>query len=232
MPEDTSELIRWLRAEMRRSDGELLGSGYQAVVHRYRGPHGDFVVKSAHDSALGFVWRYALGREHRVYMRLAAVPGVPRSHGLIDNRHLVLDYIPGSSLRDHDAPLRDRERFFAELLTSIEAMHAAGVAHGDLKRKDNVVVGPDERPYIIDFGIARLRHGVRAGVIFKLVAQMDYNAWTKLKHGRDRLDELPAEDAARYRPLWLERIARWIRIPWQKLTLRRPRQRWRARRKR
>jgi serine/threonine protein kinase len=222
VPEDTSELIRWLRAEMRRSDGELLGSGYQAVVHRYRGPHGDFVVKSAHDSTLGFVWRYALGREHRVYMRLAAVPGVPRSHGLIDNRHLVLDYIPGSSLRDHDAPLRDRERFFTELLTSIEAMHAAGVAHGDLKRKDNVVVGPD----------ARLRHGVRAGVIFKLVAQMDYNAWTKLKHGRDRLDELPAEDAARYRPLWLERIARWIRIPWQKLTLRRPRQRWRARRKR
>jgi hypothetical protein len=61
---------------------------------------------------------------------------------------------------------------------------------------------------------------------------MDYNAWTKLKHGRDRLDALPPDDAARYRPLWLERIARWIRIPWQKLTLRRPRQRWRARRKR
>ena len=32
-------------------------------------------------------------------------------------------------------------------------MHAAGVAHGDLKRKDNIIVGPGERPYL-----DRLRH--------------------------------------------------------------------------
>ena len=40
-----------------------------------------------------------------------------------------------------------------------------------------------------------------------------------------------AEDAVRYRPLLLERLARWVRVVWQKVTLRRPRQRWRARRK-
>jgi hypothetical protein len=33
-----------------------------------------------------------------------------------------------------------------------------------------------------------------------------------------------------YRPLLVERAARIVRVPWQKLTLRRPRQRWRARR--
>ena len=41
---------------------------------------------------------------------------------------------------------------------------------------------------------------------------------------------LSAEDAALYRPMMSERIARAIRVPWQKITLRRPRQRWRARR--
>ncbi|HLF09828.1 MAG TPA: hypothetical protein VJA26_01325, partial [Gammaproteobacteria bacterium] len=65
---------------------------------------------------------------------------------------------------------------------------------------------------------------------FEWVKQMDYNAWAKLKYRR-RMSEISGEDATRYKPLMFERIARWIRIPWQMLTLRRPRQRWRARRK-
>jgi predicted Ser/Thr protein kinase len=174
-----------------------------------------------------------LSREHFVYSRLAGVRGIPRCYGFLDGAHLVLEHIAGPSLRTRTDDLKDRERFFAELLTSIDAMHAAGVAHGDLKRKNNVVVGPGERPYIIDFGIARLRKAARdgrGGRVFEWVKQMDYNAWAKLKY-RGRMEELSAEDAARYRPLLLERIARWIRVPWQKLTLRRPRQRWRARRR-
>jgi hypothetical protein len=57
----------------------------------------------------------------------------------------------------------------------------------------------------------------------------------KLKYGR-RIDPetepgvLATEDAAVYRPLLIERAARALRVPWQTLTLRRPRQRWRARR--
>jgi hypothetical protein len=71
--------------------------------------------------------------------------------------------------------------------------------------------------------------------VFEPLVQMDYNAWIKLKYGR-RVDPdtepgvLAAEDAAVYRPLLIERAARAVRVPWQKITLRRPRQRWRARR--
>jgi predicted Ser/Thr protein kinase len=228
------ELFRWLRREMRASGGELLGSGYQATVHLYRSPFGDVVVKSPHEkSLLGLLGRYALRREHRVYVRLQGVPGVPRCHGLLDDKHLVLDYLPGPSLRAHDAQVRDRERFFAGLLASIEAMHAAGVAHGDLKRKNNIVVGPDERPYIIDFGVARLREPGgkgRGGPVFEWVRQTDYNAWAKLKYRR-RMDAIAPEDAARYRPLRLERVARWVRVPWQKLWRSSPSRQWRARRR-
>jgi predicted Ser/Thr protein kinase len=228
------ELFAWLRAALRSNAGEMLGSGYQATAHLYRSPYGDIVVKSPHARGLlGLVGKRALAREHRVYSQLAGVRGVPRCHGFLDETHLVLEHIAGPSLRTHADELENRERFFAELLKSIEAMHAAGVAHGDLKRKNNVVVGPGEHPYIIDFGIARLRKSDgdgRGGPVFEWVKQMDYNAWAKLKY-RGHLDELSPEDAARYRPLLLERIARWIRVPWQKLTLRRPRQRWRARRR-
>jgi hypothetical protein len=71
--------------------------------------------------------------------------------------------------------------------------------------------------------------------VFAHAMQMDLNAWVKLKYGR-RVDPdsepgvLSAEDAALYRPLLIERVARAVRVPWQTLTLRRPRQRWRARR--
>lgn len=216
---------------MQAGRGEQLGAGYQAIVHRHRGPFGDIVVKSPHEKSLfGLIGRGAVQREHRVYARLAGVPGVPRLLGLLDDTHLVLEYVDGPALRAYDKKIVDRERFFSALLESIEAMHAAGVAHGDLKRKDNIVVGPNERPYIIDFGIARLREGNgRGGPMFELVKQMDYNAWIKRKYG-GRVDEISPEDAARYRPLLLERLARWIRISWQTLTLRRLRQRRRARR--
>jgi predicted Ser/Thr protein kinase len=228
------ELLTWLRAALRSGSGELLGAGYQATAHLYRSPHGAVVVKSAHPGGLlGWLGKRALAREHRVYMRLAGVRGVPRCYGFLDDAHLVLEHIAGPSLRERSNDLEDRGRFFAELLKSIDAMHAAGVAHGDLKRKNNVVVGPGEHPYIIDFGIARLRKAARdgnGGVVFEWVKQIDYNAWAKLKY-RGHLDQLSPEDAARYRPLLLERIARLIRVPWQIHTLRRPRQRWRARRR-
>ena len=224
----------WLRGAIKASPGRRLGSGYQATVHLYTTPAGNLVVKKAHVAKrLGFLWRYLLRRENQVYARLRGVPGVPRSFGLLDDEYLVLEHIAGPSLREHEGSLRDRERFFGELLKTVQAMHAAGVAHGDLKRKDNIIVGPGERPYLIDFGVAWLRSdtsGLLNRVWFEPGKQMDYNAWIKLKYQR-RTDALSASDAPLYRPLWIERIARWIRVPWQKLTMRRPRQRWRRTRR-
>jgi predicted Ser/Thr protein kinase len=224
-----AELERSLRATLDAVPGRKLGKGYQASVHLYATPAGDVVVKAAHASGLlAPLWRRLLERERDVYARLGGVPGVPRCHGLLDGRFLVLEYIEGPSFREHQSKLGDRARFFDELLETLRAMHAAGVAHGDLKRKDNIVVGPGERPYLVDFGIAALRGESRLlnRLVFEPVKQMDYNAWVKLKYQR-QFDALSPEDATLYRPLWLERIARWIRIPWQKITLRRPRQRWR-----
>jgi serine/threonine protein kinase len=228
-------LADWL--EDRLSSGEVLGQGYQATVRRFRdSPSGPLVVKSPHaGSWLAWLGRRAIRREAEVYERLAGIPGIPRSFGLVANEHLVLEDASGKSLRqlarEGEAGPADRERFFGRMLQTILAMHAAGVAHGDLKRKDNTLVGPDETPYLIDFGIAAVDRGSRGmgRIWFDWVRQMDLNAWIKLKHGR-RPEALPAEDAALYRPLWIERCARWVRVPWQKLTLRRPRQRWRKRR--
>ena len=102
-------------------------------------------------------------REHAVYERLAGVPGIPRTYGLVDGEFLALEYVAGPSLRAHEARLADRDAFFARLLETVNAMHAAGIAHADLKRKDNIIVGSGERPYLIDFGIAVRRGDSRIG---------------------------------------------------------------------
>lgn len=230
----TPALERWLREAIQGGRGRPLGSGYQASVRAYTTPAGELVVKQAHGSRLlGAVWRRLLRREHGVYRRLAGIAGIPRCLGLLGDDCLVLEHIAGPSLREYESQLLDRETFFSRLRRTLDAMHAAGVAHGDLKRKDNVIVGPGEQPYLVDFGVAFLRSDRRAllnRVLFDPVRQIDDNAWVKLKYQR-RFDALSAEDAPLYRPLLLERIARAIRIPWQKLTLRRPRQRWRAKRR-
>jgi predicted Ser/Thr protein kinase len=219
--------------------GRKLGSGYQASVHLYRTSAGDVVVKRPHGGPLGFVWRWLLRREQAVYERLEGIAGIPRSFGLVGGELLALEFVAGPSLREHEQRLVDREAFFARLLTTLEAMHAAGVAHGDTKRKDNIIVAAGEQPYLIDFGIAVRRSAKSRAfnrLVFERLKQMDLNAWVKLKYGRridpdTERDVLSPEDAALYRPLAIERLARGVRVVWQKVTLRRPRQRWRARRR-
>ena len=236
-PRASPELTAELAAAIDAGSGSQLGSGYQASVRLYRTSAGDVVVKHPHRGGpLGGLWRSLLRREQAVYARLDGIPGIPRSLGLVRDGYLALEFVAGPSLREHEARITDREAFFAKLLATVQAMHAAGVAHGDLKRKDNIIVGPGERPYLIDFGIAVRRsetNDLFNRLVFARLVQMDLNAWVKLKYGR-RIDPeaepnvLSPEDAARYRPLLLERLARAVRVPWQTITLRRPRQRWRA----
>ena len=227
-----AEILCWLERPPTGHRGRLLGSGYQATVELHATPYGNVVVKRARRGlATHWLGRLAIRHEYRAYQRLAGVTGIPRAYGMLQDDALVLEHVPGPSLRAGEQALVERERFFAAFLETLHAMHAAGVAHGDLKRKDNILVGPDEHPFLIDFGISCLLGAGGNGWnarLFRWVRQSDYNAWTKLKYRR-RLDELSQEDGALYQPLLLERVARAIRVPYQKLTLRRLRQRLKKR---
>jgi predicted Ser/Thr protein kinase len=181
---------------------------------------------------LGWFGSRAIQLEAEAYECLSGIRGIPQSFGMADAKHLVLEHIEGATLRMAAETLTDRERFFQELLATIQAMHAAGVAHGDLKRKENTLVGPGESPYIIDFGVACLGSagtGRYHREKFELMRQMDLNAYIKLKYGR-LTDGLSPEDAALHRPLLIERIARRARGPWKFLTMRKTRKRRRAQR--
>ena len=67
---------------------------------------------------------------------------------------LILEYIEGQSYRDKQYELAGNQSFFQELLDLILNIHNKGIAHGDLKRKDNILVNNDNEPFLIDFGTA------------------------------------------------------------------------------
>lgn len=167
------------------ADGELLGQSNQGEVRRFRIEGLDLAIKSPRGRGLTrWLSRAAIRHEYQIYRRLSGLPGFAPCHGLIDQQHLVLEFIPGQAFRD--AELSDRDDFFATLLQAIQAMHTRGVAHGDLKRKDNLRVSEDGRPMILDFGTATLaRPGFRPlrQRLFEFIRQTDLNAWIKLKYG-------------------------------------------------
>ena len=93
-----------------------------------------------------------LDREEDAYRALGGVPGVPDFLERVDRQAIALSFVPGrplASVRLGGLP----ERFFEDLDRLLAAIHARGVAHGDLHRRD-VLAGDDGRPYVVDFSTA------------------------------------------------------------------------------
>jgi len=125
-----------------------------------------------------------LRREARALQALGGFPGAPRLLGLAGRDGFVMERLEGQRLphlKDNDLP----PAFFDALLRALRAMHAAGVAHGDLRRK-NVLVEPGAppRPRLIDFGTAIVlgpRPGPIRKALWRRARRIDLLHYAKLK---------------------------------------------------
>jgi formylglycine-generating enzyme required for sulfatase activity/tRNA A-37 threonylcarbamoyl transferase component Bud32 len=73
---------------------------------------------------------------------------------------LVMEYLPGTTLgeRLHEGdplPLEQAFNFAVQIAGGLHAAHQAGLLHGDIK-SGNIMVTPDGRIKIVDFGVARI----------------------------------------------------------------------------
>jgi hypothetical protein len=189
----------------------VVAESNQGRIVRVRSGDLDLAVKTPRGR--GIAWRarqFSLRREYRAYRRIEGVPGFPLCYGLFGGCHLAMEYVDGALLK-HATPA-EPERFFEKLREAIKTMHARGVAHGDLKSRQNVMVAGDGRPVIIDLGTAIvLRPGWHPlnRWLFDYLRQIDLNGWVKLKYGSyDRVDELDRHLVRRSR---IERINHWAR---------------------
>jgi eukaryotic-like serine/threonine-protein kinase len=71
---------------------------------------------------------------------------------------LVMEYIQGETLRSRlkrgPIPLEEFFPIAAQCCEGLQAAHAQGIIHGDIK-PENIMLAPDNRVKILDFGVAR-----------------------------------------------------------------------------
>jgi len=123
-------------------------------------------------------------REARALLKLDSVAGVPRLLGQSGSRALYMEWLGGISIKEALAQEIHWPKFLAELENMLRVIHAQGVAHCDLRGLSNILVGPDETPYIIDFVscfFAGSRWNFIRGWVFRRFCEADRQALLKLR---------------------------------------------------
>ena len=116
--------------------------GIRAVVKDFSGNR--FLFRNT-------VGRFLIWREAKAYGKLSGIKGVPRFYGVMGGLALVVEEIPGRSLENLEKEMHLPHTFFESMETLVNAFHQRGLAHCDLKRAPNTLLGVDGMPYVVDW---------------------------------------------------------------------------------
>lgn len=164
---------------------------------------------------LRFFGRMVCRRELRFYARLADLPNVPRIVGLIGDTGFAHAYVNGQPL-SKQRPIPDG--FFDQVSALLDTLHARGIAYADTNKPENILLGDDGRPHLIDFQIsfdaAAWGYLWPARRVLKLLSHSD--AYHVAKHKRRlRPDELTdADHGLLARASWSIRLHRLLFKPY------------------
>jgi hypothetical protein len=133
-----------------------------AATARYRGTDGREIACKfgRHAPIFGistrWIGRRMATREARALRLLQPCDVVPRlvEPVIVDGRQRsdvnAHDWIPGVTFTPWT---RVDDRFFPALAAALAYVHAQGIAHGDMAKWENILVGDDGRPTLLDFQI-------------------------------------------------------------------------------
>ncbi|MEU5341992.1 serine/threonine-protein kinase [Streptomyces sp. NPDC020766] len=122
-------------------------------------------------------------REARALARIDH-PNVVTIHHIVDGGEgtypwIVMELVGGGSLADRlgRGPMDTTEtaRLGREVLAALRAAHEAGIQHRDVKPA-NVLLRPDGRPVLTDFGIAAIRESTALTATGSIIGTADYMA--------------------------------------------------------
>jgi hypothetical protein len=179
-----------------------------AATALYDGPCGKVVLKLGRTTRflgvpLAWIGRLAARHESRLYELLDGVTGIPRFIGRWRDNGLMHEYIEGHQLAKGEWV---NDQFFDRLTQLLDEVHRRDAAYVDMEKRENILVGDDGRPYLIDFQISwhlPPNRGGRTSVAkFVLRVLQASDRYHLLKHRRRQRPDLltPAEFEASYQP--------------------------------
>ena len=186
-----------------------------AATGLYRDPHGGLAVLKINRvtdlAGIPLIWigKLLARRETAMYQRMSGVDGVPRLIGRVGPTGMMHEFIPGH-------PLARREKvgdaFFPQLAKLLGQAHSRHMAYVDLNKRQNILIGDDGRPYLIDFQISLYLPptGWSGFLPFRwLLTRFQRADWYHmLKHKRRlRPDQMTPDETAR-----VQRLSIWIRL--------------------
>ena len=164
---------------------------------------------------LEWIGQWLREREVYIYRRLADLPNVPKVLGTVGTTGFVHEYVKGQPL-SKQAPIPPG--FFDELFALIRILSERGIAYVDTNKPQNILLGEDGKPHLIDFQISWDAErwpikSISRWVQRKLSAEDVYHV---LKHKkRMQPDQLTPEELERCeRKSWLIRTHRFVFKPY------------------
>ena len=107
--------------------------------------------------------------EARIQAKHLDHPGIVKVTTVVataEHAALVMELIDGGSLEREIGELANKpseiKRIMIAVLEAIGYAHAVGIVHRDLKPAKVLLAGPERRPKVTDFGIAKLSGDVRS----------------------------------------------------------------------
>jgi len=180
--------------------------GNQSKIYKIQTEFNTFIYKvpAGSNFIIKTINAFLIKREYKVLKQIQHIKGVPEV--FFYNKGIFMKFYKGVNIRDFmNMHTKIKVEFHSQLLETIQNLHNEGIAHCDLKRKENILILDDQSFVILDFGISYRYRNRIFKPLFNLLKQTDLNAYIKIKYDKN-YNHLSDDDKKIYKLTRIEKI--------------------------
>lgn len=184
------------------------------------------ILKDEYMGDPGFLERFRAEARHAALVNHEGIASVFDYGEENGSAFLVMELVPGealSTILEREGSLSSDKTLdiVAQTASALQAAHAAGLVHRDIK-PGNLLITPDGRVKITDFGIARIADQVPLTATGQVMGTVQYLSPSRPRGTRPRRPRTSTRSASSRTSPWRasvrSRVSRRSRSPWRRST--------------